>query len=174
MGRVRAEETRMSIARCGVMLALVLLGVTSASAARAQDVRCEAIGTSTKDVLGGATLTWQSSFRCTSAGRSGTYAVTVRVSSAPGSARAVRLVRAILSHATPRPRGQVPRATAAASGIPVALSAGGSVRIELSGRYTLVSTDEGEKANLHLRLLGVAAGSDAPFRLGVNIHLRGT
>ncbi|MGH3450385.1 MAG: hypothetical protein ACRDQW_06565, partial [Haloechinothrix sp.] len=72
------------------------------------------------------------------------------------------------SHTTPRPGGGGgPEATAIADGLPVTVAAGESAPFDVRGTYELVSTDEGDKATLHLRAFGTG-----PFSIGINVHLR--
>lgn len=156
----------------------VLVGVLAAVAATAfvggaaAQTSCVLTGTSTDEVLPGVTLTWDSSFLCADAPPSGTYAITVNVSNAAGGAEAVTIERLELSHTTPRPRGIGPEATATATGLPLTVLPGESGSFQVSGEYALVSTDEGAKANLHLRALGVGAMSGDPFELGINVQIR--
>lgn len=135
---------------------------------------CGVSDTETEEVIPGVTLTWTSSFRCDNVADEGTYDITVRVDNASGSAEAVTIDNLNLSHTTPRPRGQGPDATASASGLPITVAPGGSETFEVSGTYELVETDEGNKANLHLRASGSGVDSGLDFQLGINVQLRGT
>lgn len=161
--------------RGGLALGLAALVALTAGAGPgfADAADCRVQDREAKEVLPGVTLRWDSAFRCTDAPGSGTYAITVSVSNDAASDEAVELGGLRLSHATPRPRGQGPDASARASGVPLAIEPGGSASFRVSGDYELVSTDEGDKANLHLRAAGEGAQSGEPFRLGVNVHLRG-
>jgi hypothetical protein len=118
------------------------------------------------------TLTWDSSFRCENAPQSGNYAITVEVTNAADSNQAVTIDALQLSHTTPRPRGRAPSGSAAASSLPITVNPGETASFSVSGSYTLVATDEGDKANLHLHALGSSA-SGQPFQLGINVQLRG-
>jgi hypothetical protein len=126
---------------------------------------------STKEVRPGVTLTWTSSFLFEDVPARGGYAFTVTVSSAAGSARTVTIDRLDLVRTSPRPRGQAPAATGAASGLPITVAPGESASFTVSGSYELAATDEGGKANLHFRGRGQSSGGD-PFNLGINAHFR--
>jgi hypothetical protein len=153
--------------------ALLVLGIAlGVQQAAAQEV-CPVDDTSTQEVLPGVILTWESSFRCDDAPDEGTYEITVQVSNDAGSSEAVRIDDLILSHTTPRPRGQTPRATAEPQGLPITVEPGETESFTVSGTYELVETDEGEKANLHLLALGEGTDSGQEFELGINVHLRG-
>jgi len=77
-----------------------------------------------------------------------------------------------LTHATPRPGRQTPSASARADDLPVVIGSGQTRSFSISGTYELVETDEGDKANLHLRATGAGAVSSEPFEVGINVHLR--
>ncbi len=141
--------------------------------ASAQTQTCAVDDTSKKEVLPGVTLTWDSSFRCTNAPDEGTYEIEVTVRNAAGSSEAVVIKKLKLKHTTPKPRGQAPDATAEASGLPITVAPGDSDSFTVSGNYELVSTDEGDKANLHLKAIGSGVDSGERFKLGINVHLRG-
>jgi len=155
-----------------VLVVMVLVGV-STTTAFAQSHVCVPVDQSTKTVIPGVTLTWDSSFRCANAPDKGTYEITVRVANAANSVEAVKIDTVRLSHTTPRPRGRGPSATAVASGLPLMIAPGETRAFSVSGNYTLVVTDEGKKANLHLQAVGQGMHSAMPFRLGINVHLRG-
>jgi hypothetical protein len=151
---------------------LVMLAVLAAPT-QAQAQRCENVDASTETVVSGVTVTYDSSFLCADAARQGEYAVTVAVANHAGIDEAVTVERVELSHTTPRPRGgDGPNASATAEGLPVTVAAGETARFDVRGTYELVTTDEGDKATLHLRALGVGDRSDEGFVLGVNVHLR--
>jgi hypothetical protein len=97
----------------------------------------------------------------------------VTVSNAATGTERVTIESLGLSHTTPRPGGQAPDATATAAGLPLTVAPGESDRFEVSGDYELVETDEGKKANLHLRGIGEGATTELEFALGINVHLRG-
>jgi hypothetical protein len=152
--------------------ALLALGmVFGAQSAGGQEL-CAVDDTSTQEVLPGVTLTWDSSFRCEDAPDEGAYEITVQVSNDAASSEAVRIEDLILSHTTPRPRGQAPEATAEPEGLPIIVAPGETDSFSVSGTYTLVQTDEGKKANLHLLALGEGTDSGLEFQLGINVHLR--
>ena len=156
-----------------LLLLLVALGLALGTAPAAAQEVCRVDDTSTQEVIPGVTLTWDSSFRCQNAPDQGTYRITVRVSNAAGSAEAVTIDELVLSHTTPRPRGRAPSATAEAQGLPITVPPGGTDDFTVTGSYTLVRTDEGKKANLHLLALGEGVNSGRDFQLGINVHLRG-
>lgn len=158
---------RLLLATLGPLLGLILLGCLPASGAV-----CEPVDQSTENVLPGVILTFDSSFLCEDASDAGSYQITVRVTNAASSAEAVTIERLDLAGTSPSPRGQSPDATATASGLPVTLAPGDSTDFAVSGSYELVRTDEGEKANLHLRAHGRGVESALPFQLGINVHLR--
>ncbi|MBI2237967.1 MAG: hypothetical protein HYU54_05505 [Actinobacteria bacterium] len=134
---------------------------------------CGVRDTKTKEVLPGAILTWDGSFRCQDAPKEGTYEITVTVSNHGGSTEAVRIPDLKLSHTTPRPGGEGPDATAEADGLPVSVDPAETAIFTVTGKYELVETDEGWKANLHLRAVGTGVDGGVPFRLGINVMLRG-
>ena len=141
--------------------------------AGAQTATCEVLATSTEQVAPGVTLTYDSSFWCTDAPPSGDYGITVRVANEASSSQAATISDAALSHTSPRPGGSGPQASASASGLPLPLAPGEQGSFQVGGSYELVATDEGDKANLHLRASGRSAAGEA-FALGINVHLRGT
>lgn len=134
---------------------------------------CVVDDTSTKEVLPGVVLTYDSSHRCDNAPDEGTYSITVRVTNAEGSAEAVLIDELSVRGTTPRPRENAPDATATAGGLPITVEPGETGWFRVSGSYELVSTDEGNKANLHLTASGEGVESGLPFDLGINVHLRG-
>ena len=134
--------------------------------------RCLEVDESTAHPVAGVRLTWSSSFACRDVSDRGSYTIGVTVSNDAGSAEAVRLGRLRLSHTTPRPRGRAPAGTASAAGLPVVIAPGQSKTFTVTGSYTLARTDEGRKANHHLRAFGHGTRSSDPLRLGLNLHLR--
>lgn len=131
---------------------------------------CSVTDRSTEQVIPGVMLTWTSSFFCGNAPNQGSYRIDVQVANESGSAEAVRVEQLRLSHTTPRPQNT--RATAQASGLPVIIPPGGNASFAVNGNYTLVSTDEGNKLNIHLQALGKGASSSRSFQLGINVQLR--
>jgi hypothetical protein len=134
---------------------------------------CSLTDSSTKEVIPGVILTWDSSFHCLNAPESDEYMITVRVSNAASSLEAVTIETIQLKHTTPRPRGRGPAATAEADGLPFTVGPGENDGFFVRGTYELVETDEGMKANLHLRAHGVGVESGELFKLGINVHIRG-
>lgn len=133
---------------------------------------CTVFDQETEEVIPGVTLTWTSSFWCADAPDNGSYHFTVTVENASTSNEAARIDALALRHTSPRPGGQGPAATADAQGLPLTVAAGSSGSFDVSGTYTLVQTDEGKKANIHLTASGEGASSGLPFELGINAHLR--
>lgn len=109
----------------------------------------------------GVAVTWDSSFGCNDVPAQGAYEVRLTILNSPDSSEPVRVERVVWRKTTPRPGGSRPTASLEHTGLVV-----------VTGRYQLVSTDEGDKANLHLAALGETA-TGRPFRLGVNLHFRG-
>jgi hypothetical protein len=134
---------------------------------------CSLIDQSTKVVLPGVVLTWDSSFHCLNAPNSGEYMVQVRLSNAPNSVKQVGILSLVLSHTTPRPRGQGPDSTAEVSGLPIMVAPDETEAFSVMGTYELVETNEGLKANLHIRAQGAGSNSSQSFQLGINVHFRG-
>jgi hypothetical protein len=151
---------------------LLVVGMALGIQPAAGQENCSVDDTSTQEVLPGVILTWDSSFRCEDAPDEGTYQITVQVANDAGSSEAVRIDDLILSHTTPRPRGQAPDATAEPEGLPITVDPGETESFTVSGSYELVETDEGKKANLHLLALGEGVDSGEEFELGINVHLR--
>lgn len=133
---------------------------------------CEARDTKTKEALPGVTLTWNSSFRCKDVPKQGSCRIRVRVSNDGESGEAIGIRDLELSHTTPRPRGGGPEATARTGGLPLVVALGETASFTVTGKYELVETDEGWKANLHLRAIGKGLHSMGRFRLGINVSLR--
>lgn len=155
------------------LFALVLIGLL-ATPVFAQPQECQLVNQKTKEITPGVFLTWDSSFRCLDAPDSGEYLVTVNVTNAETSLESVTINELFLSHTTPRPRQQAPQATAEASGLPLTLAPGETLSFTVSGTYVMVRTGEGMKANLHLRAKGVSDETAVPFRLGINVKIRGS
>lgn len=131
---------------------------------------CTVFDRTTERVAPGVRLSYDSAFRCEGAPEREDYTFTVTVTN-EGTSTATATVETLrLRFTTPRPRGAAPDATGEASGLPLTLAPGESGRFEVSGRYELVATDEGGKANLHFQARGRTA---EPFNLGLNAHLRG-
>lgn len=135
---------------------------------------CTPTGQQTEMVVPGVILTWDSAFHCADAPDAGSYAITVTITNAPHSDEAVRIDEVRLSSTTPRPRGRGPVATAVAGGVPLVIAPGEQGTFSVHGSSTLVGTDEGAKANLHLRATGQGMQSAEPLVLGINVQLRGS
>lgn len=153
-------------------LLVAALALLPAAPAGAQVASCEVFARSSETVAEGVTLTYDSSFWCPDAPPSGEFAITVTVTNDAASTQAATISSLELSHTSPRPRGVGPEASVSATGLPLTLAAGEGGSFELAGSYELVTTDQGAKANLHLRAAGQSAAGQ-PFRLGLNVHLRG-
>lgn len=148
-------------------------GEGSGALTPAQAEDCQVVDDSTEEVLSGVILTFDSSFLCADAPDEGEYTFTVVVANSGGSAEAVTIERASLTHATPRPRGQSPDTSLdAVTGLPLTLEPGEEGSFTLEGEYSLVETDEGKKANLHFQARGSGDESGDPFSFGFNAHLR--
>lgn len=158
--------------QAGLLAAAIVVAAIATGAGATTTEDC-VVGQTTETVLENVTLTWDSAFECPGAESGDSLTLTVNVWSDPESAEAVELTSLVLSHTTPRPRGVGPVATASTDGLPLTIEPGGSASFEVTGTYELVTTDEGEKANLHLRALGTGKTSGEPFELGVNVLLRG-
>lgn len=156
-----------------VLLAALAAAALLSASVSAAEADCVVEDQSTDEVLPGVTLTWDSSFLCANADTDGSYEIPVTVSNDGSSVEAVTIDSIALSHTTPRPRGIGPQATADAAGLPVTIAPGGSETFDVTGSYELVTTDEGDKANLHLRALGTGVTSLDGFELGINVQLRG-
>ncbi len=155
-----------------VLLSAALLGAALPASSAAAPQRCEVADRSAERVARGVILRFDSSFLCADAPRSGTYRFVVEVTNRSSSDQAVRLQSLRLANTTPKPRGDSPDATARSSDLPLTVRPGSTERFTVSGSYQLVRTDEGRKANLHMRVRGVTVDSAERFRLGVNAHLR--
>ena len=156
------------------LLGAALLAGLAAAGVHGWTARADACAAeeSTEEVAPGVVLTWTSSLHCQDMAESGSYQVTVTVRNEPGSRQSVTLSSLSLSHVTPRPGGRAPQAAASSGGLAVSLAPGESGSFTIDGTYSLAATDEGSKANLHLRAQGTAADG-TPFRLGINVLLRG-
>jgi hypothetical protein len=172
-----ARTRRRVLVFAAAVAALVLVvaqGVFASSVAApgAAADHCDPTDQTTKTVARGTTVTYDSAFDCRDAARTGDYEVAVTVANAVDSAGTVRIDGIALGHTTPRPRAQAPDAGAATSDMPVDVQPGSEVSLRVTGDYELVDTDEGAKANLHLRLSGSTVNSGGSAVLGVNVHLR--
>jgi hypothetical protein len=139
----------------------------------AQCENLDVTDTSTDEVLDGVELTWDSSYHCLNAPTSGNYSITVEVSNDSDSVEAVRLTGIAVSHTTPRAGRLTPGGTANTADLPQDIAPGQSIMFEVTGTYSMVDTDEGQKANLHLRVAGFGLSSGDSFALGINVHIRG-
>lgn len=133
---------------------------------------CQVADSETAEVLPGVVLSWESSFLCADAADSDSYDFSVTVSNDASSVESVTIQTLELVNTTPKPRGQSPDATGGAAGLPLTLAPGESGTFEVSGSYELVSTDEGDKVNLHFQAGGQGIESGEPFSLGINAHFR--
>lgn len=133
---------------------------------------CESTDQSTEQVIPGVVLMWDSSFHCRNAPDTGEYMIVVRVFNASDSAEKVTIENLELSHTTPRAGGEGPVGTADPSGLPITVKPGETKDFTVTGLYELIETDEGRKANLHLRAAGAGLRSSEPFALGINVLIR--
>ena len=126
------------------------------------------------DVLdSGATITWDSSFRCIEAAEEGTYAFTINIALSGGDSSGVTLNEVQIRHTSPRPQSVGPEASVEPLAAPVAIPGDGNEMIEVRGAYKLVRTGAIQHANLHFCLVGTEAANGEPFSLGFSAHLRG-
>lgn len=149
-------------------IALMALMITPADVHE----ECAVADTDTATVTPSATLTWTSAFLCADAPDMGTYIATVTVTNNAASGEAVSLDTLVLTHTSPRPGGRGPNATGSTTGLPTTLAPGASASFDISGDYTLVDTDEGAKANLHVQVSGSGLSTGAPFSIGINVMVR--
>lgn len=161
-----------SIVRLKTVAGAVLL-LFSANPVFAQPEVCDVTDQSTEQVISGVTVRWDSSFHCRDAPDTGDYQILVVVFNASESTEAGTIESLELSHTTPRPAGDGPAATADLADLPITLRPGESGDFTVIGEYELIETDEGDKANLHLRAGGVGSTSGEPFQLGINVLIRG-
>ncbi len=135
---------------------------------------CLAEEQSSEEVLPGITLTWDSALRCLDAPMQGQYAFTVTMMADAGNSTAVVIDDIALTHTTPRPLGQPPVADIdVVTGLTMTLAAGDSDSFSVEGSYEMVTTGEGQKANLHFCASGYDETTGEPFFLGLNAFLRG-
>jgi hypothetical protein len=128
---------------------------------------------SREEVLPGLILSWDSSFRCENAPDAGSFEFTIIFSNDERSAQAAQIDTLMLTHTTPRPRFQAPKVTVEElENLPLLIQPGSKDSLIVRGKYELVSTDEGNKANLHFQAKGIGFTTKEPFRLGINAHLR--
>ncbi|HVL53402.1 MAG TPA: hypothetical protein VM344_04005 [Vitreimonas sp.] len=168
---MRLRSLRAPIA---ILATLGLLAAMTAVPATAQSdtPTCEAVGASTGQVADGAILSYDSSFACTDAAASGTWSITVSVANLAESTTGVELTELTLWRTSPQPGGVGPDASLASDTLPLALAVDANGTFDASGAYELVTTDDGDKATLHLRLAGVT-DDDEPFQLGINVQVLG-
>jgi len=151
---------------------VTLLALSAVVPVSAQQT-CQVDDQSTEQVLSNVTLTWDSAFICNDAPEQDTYTITITITNDAESEQGVNISEVVLSHTTPRPGGQAPEASLDdVLGLPLILLPGESGEITVSGEYALVLTNEGQKANLHFRILGNGVTTEAPFRLGLNTMFR--
>jgi hypothetical protein len=156
-----------------LLVALFFVSLVIQPATAQEGEGCLAGEPKTAAMQDGITLTWDSSFLCMDVTQTGEYAITVTVQNDATSQETVQIETLGLFHTTPRPRGNVPSATAMPSGLPLTLAPGESGSIEVSGSYELVQTGDGHKANLHLRASGYVLSTNDVIHLGINVMLRG-
>lgn len=151
---------------------LLAAGCLAVSGAVFAEQTCVAVDQSTKEVLPGVILTWESSFLCANAPDQDSYKFTANISSAGGSAESVTIEGILLTHKTPRVRGRTPGGNKTGDTLPVTVAPGSSGSFSVTGVYQLVQTDEGKKANHHYQAAGVGDSSGKTFLLGINVHFR--
>ncbi len=132
-----------------------------------------AVEESEQEVLNGVTLVWSSSFYFEELDVEDEFEFELEIENTSNTS--VEISEIELRHTTPRPRMQAPEATVEVeNGLPVAIEPGDEVIFTVSVEYVLVTTDEGNKANLHFFISGHVNEAEEPFHLGVNVHLRGS
>ena len=164
---------RIKTASTMIMTALFFVSLVIQPVNAQEGQGCLAGEPKTAEIQEGITLTWDSSFHCMEVPQTGEYAVTVTLQNVATSQETVLIETLGLFHTTPRPRGNVPSATAMPSGLPLTLAPGESGSVEVRGAYELVQTGDGYKANLHLRASGFVAATNDVIHLGINVMLRG-
>ncbi|MCK6585804.1 MAG: hypothetical protein L6Q49_22090 [Anaerolineales bacterium] len=164
------KQSNIKIKTIFALLVSVALALTGFRPVLAQAATCVVAETSTEEVIAGVTLTWDSAFHCPNSPETGDYSITVNVQSDGASTESV-VLESIELLITPLPGGEAPEATAEASGLPLTVAPGASGSFGISGTAELTQTDEGMKANLHLRVSGVGGTTNTPLQLGVNIIL---
>lgn len=127
---------------------------------------------STDEVLSGVTVTWDSWFLCEDAPVEDDFTFVVSVTNDGTSAEAVTFDTFDLRHTTPRPRETGPDASVEVEGLPLTLAPGETGQFITTGTYKLVTTDEGNKANLHFEVSGFGNETGERFNLGINAHFR--
>jgi spore coat protein U-like protein len=152
-----------------VWVTAVLVGLSLWAIPAVAVETCNVIDSSTDEVVPGVQMTWDSSFLCADAPTSGSYAISVEVINE--SDTTVDLNDVVLSHTTPRARRMSAGGSITGTSGLGTLAPGESTTVEVTGNYSMIETDEGLKANLHLRIRGEANGE--PFKLGANVHVRG-
>ncbi|MBA2277829.1 MAG: hypothetical protein H0W06_08700 [Chloroflexia bacterium] len=169
---------RISRLVIGLLIAAGGIGTQGFGAASAQPEEqtqaCQSAEPGT-ETLAGATLNYASSFRCVGVAADGTFSIAVDVENAAGSVGPVTINDLVLTHATPKRRGQVADASVTAQGLPLTLDPGQSGTFTVAGAAALVEpgkSGKGGKANLHLQARGASATGDQPFQLGLNVQLR--
>lgn len=136
---------------------------------------CVVDDTSNDEVLPGVTLAWDSSFRCEGVPADTEvhqYEFTVSVTNDPSSGESVTIDAIDVVNTTPKPRGNSPVGDVDGTTLPITVGPGETASFDVTGSYSLVETDEGLKANLHLSAEGSGDASGEPFNLGINAHLR--
>ena len=156
------------LAALGLLVAMTAIPVT----ADAHD-ECDVEGESTGEVADGVTITYDSVFLCTDAPASGTWFVDLSVSNDGASTTSVTITDVVLSHTSPSPDGEAPAATAEVEGDLPTVEPGATASLRIAGDYELATTDDGDKATLHLRLSGTT-GADEFFALGASVQLLAT
>jgi hypothetical protein len=163
------RSLRTPIAAMATLGLLAAIAVVPASAQSATPT-CEAIGASTGEVADGVILSYDSSFACTDAAASGTWSISVLVANTAESTTGIELTELTLSHTSPRPGGAGPDASLDSDTLPLALAVDADGTFDAEGAYELVTTDDGDKATLHLRVAGVT-DDDEPFQLAIAVQV---
>jgi hypothetical protein len=165
---------RRSHVVAGLILAAFLLALAPSVHADHGLPVCDLVDQSTKEVLPGVWLIWDSSFLCPDAPDVGTYHIDVNVQNHATSTEAVSVETITLARRTPRAMRQIPGgAILSTAGLPTgSILPDDDADFTVEASYTLVDTDEGKKANHHYRAQGAGMTSGLAFQLGINVHLR--
>ena len=153
-----------------ILATLGLVAAISAIPAAAQTCAAAA-STATELVTDDASVSFDAEFTCTDAPDSGDWSASVQVTN--DSDTEVTLSTVDLARLTPAVQadaGAAADSTVVASGLPLPLAAGAAGSFDISGEYSLAQVGAGALLNVHLRATGTT-GDDAPFALGINVHL---
>jgi hypothetical protein len=132
--------------------------------------RIPVVQQTSQEVLPGVSLIWGSSFFSPYAVRTGSYSLTVAVLNREDSEEAVEITRLRLIAVTPRSPVMEPRTNGESYGLPITIKPGDSHSFEIDGRYELVPSREGGRADLHFLASGQGVKSGERFQMEVKVH----